>query len=98
MTRKLIVRPQARSDIAEAMVWYETQGQGLGADFVRAVEVALAAVQHNPFQFQKVHGAWRRVALRRFPYGLIYVPSDDEIIVLACAHGRRNPKRWHERS
>ncbi len=54
MTRRLVFRPQARTDIVEAMAWYETQGRGLGADFLRAVEVASAAVQHNPFQYQKV--------------------------------------------
>jgi plasmid stabilization system protein ParE len=98
MTRRLVFRLQARSDIAQAMAWYETQSPGLGADFLRAVEVSAAAIQHNPFQYQKVHGDWRRVPLRRFPYGLIYEPSDDEIVVLACVHGRRNPKQRRERN
>src|SRR6266852_5680996 len=98
MTRRLVFRPQARTDIVEAMAWYETQGRGLGADFLRAVEVASAAVQHNPFQYQKVHGDWRRAPIRRFPYGLVYVSEDDEIIVLACMHGRRSPRRWQDRS
>jgi toxin ParE1/3/4 len=98
MTRRLVFRPQARSDIAEAVAWYEAQGQGLGADFIRAVEVAAASILANPFQYQRVRDDRRRAALRRFPYSLIYVNSDDEIVVLACIHGRRNPKRWHERN
>src|SRR6267378_2448877 len=56
MIRRLVFRPQARSDITEAIAWYETQGQGLGADFVRAVEVASASIQANPFQHQRVRG------------------------------------------
>jgi plasmid stabilization system protein ParE len=98
MIRRLVFRLQARSDIAEAMAWYETQGKGLGADFLRAVEVSTAAIEHNPYQYQKARGEVRRVVLRRFPYSLIYVPSDDEIVVLACVHGRRNPARWQERT
>jgi len=98
MIRRLVFRPQARSDITEAIAWYETQGQGLGADFVRAVEVASASIQANPFQHQRVRGDRRRTTLRRFPYSLVYVVTDDEIIVLACIHGRREPKRWHERN
>jgi len=39
----------------------------------------------------------RRAVLRRFPYSLIYVESGDDILVVACFHGRRNPRRWQDR-
>jgi toxin ParE1/3/4 len=93
--RTLVLRPQLRTDVIEAARWYEEQAEGLGADFLRAVEVAIATVQHSPFQYQEVYGTVRRVRLRRFPYLVAYYISNDEIVVVGCMHGHRDPKSWH---
>jgi plasmid stabilization system protein ParE len=91
MIRRLVFRIQARSDIADAIAWYQDHGDGIDTAFLRALDAALGAIQRNPYQFQKFRGQMRRALLRRFPYGVIYRPSDDEIVIVACAHGRRNP-------
>ena len=98
MNRRVILRPQAEAELAEAIDWYESRGKGLGADFMRAVDAAIAAIGRNPDQYQIVKGQVRRAVLRRFPYSLIYVASEHEVTVLACFHGRRNPQRWIERT
>jgi plasmid stabilization system protein ParE len=98
MNRKVILRPEAEAELAEAIDWYESRGKGLGADFMRAVDAAMAAIERNPEQYQIVNGQVRRAVLRRFPYGLIYVASQHEITVLACFHGRRDRRRWIERT
>jgi plasmid stabilization system protein ParE len=97
MTWRLIVEPEAESEIQETTRWYDNQSPGLGADFLRAVEAALSAIQRSPLQYQIVYGEMRRVGIRRFPYSVFYVALDEEIIVLACLHGRRNPRRWQDR-
>jgi plasmid stabilization system protein ParE len=51
----------------------------------------------NPFQYSVVHGEKRRALLRRFPYALTYRASEDEVVILACLHARRDPKRWQRR-
>jgi toxin ParE1/3/4 len=96
--RRLVFRLQARSEIAEAADWYEQQSIGLGADFLRAVNVTISSIHHNPEQYQRIRGRMRRAGLRRFPYGVVYVLSEDEVIIVGCVHGRRDPKRWQERS
>jgi plasmid stabilization system protein ParE len=98
MNRELVVEPEAEAEIDEASRWYDLQNPGLGADFLRAVGAALAVIQRNPFQYQVIYGEARRAQLRRFPYGLIYIVADPEIIVVACMHGRRSPKRWQGRT
>jgi|SRR5205807_9690642 len=45
---QVLVRPAAAADIEEAFLWYEQQRSGLGADFLRTVDGALAAIQSNP--------------------------------------------------
>ena len=97
MSRRLVVRPAARIELAEASDWYDENHEGLGGDFIRAFEIASAAIVRNPFQYQVVYGEARRAPIRRFRYGLIYTVSDEEVVVVACMHGRRDPRRWQER-
>jgi len=98
MSRRLVVEPQAEAEIAEAAAWYEAQEAGLGADFVDEVEHALTRIERNPYQYQIVYREARRAMLRRFRYGIIYRVSDHEVIVLACFHSHRDPKRWQIRA
>lgn len=32
-----------------------------------------------------------------FSYGILYVASDEEVVILSCFHGRRDPAAWRER-
>jgi plasmid stabilization system protein ParE len=70
---------------------------GLGAEFLRAVDVVLAEVQRMPERFPVVHTQCRRALLRRFPYGIYFVSTAELIGVVACMHARRDPRRWEER-
>ena len=98
MNRALILGLEAETEIAEARDWYDQRSPGLGAEFVGAVDATLVAIQQNPFQYQAVWRQFRRAGLRRFPYSLIYIVSDRQIIVVSCFHGRRKPKVWRERT
>jgi hypothetical protein len=51
MTRKIIVRPEAEAEVQSAFDWYEEQSDGLGFDFLRAIDACLSGVQRNPFAF-----------------------------------------------
>jgi len=100
MSPPLRIEPEARDEIEEAAVWYESHEDGLGAEFLRAVEHALAITKRDPYQYQVIRkrGQVRRIMLRPFPYGLMYVASEQEIVLVACMHGRRNPGRWQSRT
>lgn len=98
MTSRLIFRPAAEAELAEAFHWYEARRTGLGFDLLRAVEARLAAVQENPVAFPVVHQRIRRALVRRFPYGIYYTVEADAIVVLAVFHAKRNPKHWKRRT
>ena len=51
MSYRLITRPEAESDIEDAFEWYEDQSPGLGSEFVRAVDVRLSGIGHNPLAY-----------------------------------------------
>jgi len=75
MTRLLVVEPEAEAEIVDATSWYEARSPGLGLEFLRAVEVAIASILRNPYEHQVVFREVRRASVRRFPYGLMYVAT-----------------------
>ncbi len=97
MTRTFVLRPEAEAEVIEAATWYEQKNQALAARFVQEFRSTLARVVDNPFQYQIVEDEMRRAPLVGFPYGILYVVSDDDIVVLSCFHDRRDPARWRER-
>ncbi|MFL9826304.1 type II toxin-antitoxin system RelE/ParE family toxin [Rhodoplanes sp. SY1] len=97
MKRHVVVRPQARLELAAASDWYDEHAPGIGDELLRAFETTVAALAQNPFRFQVIHRNLRRVGMGKFPYGLFYTVSDTDIIIVACIHGSRDPKFWKNR-
>ena len=94
---QVIVRPAAAADIDEAFLWYEGQRAGLGDEFLVAAQAMLDAIAEQPFRHPVIRRNTRRALLRRFPYGIYYRVYDEIVVVVACMHGRRNPRRWQNR-
>lgn len=92
--RRLVVRPRARRELAEAMQWYDEQRPGLGKEFLDSFRAATASIEENPFQYQLFGKRARRAGLRGFPHGLIYQVSDTTLVILACFHPSRDPMPW----
>jgi plasmid stabilization system protein ParE len=97
MRPRLIIRPEAEAELAEAFDWYERRVPGLGADFLAAVDAALEAVLSHPLQHPVVYKTVRRVLTRRFPYQVLFVVKEDAVVVIAVFHGARDPKSWQDR-
>ena len=91
--KRLVYRPEAAADVRAAFEWYEQQREGLGSEFLAELARAERTVQTNPLAFRIVRRDARRLMLRRFPYQLFYRVVTDVIVVVACFHGRRSPKR-----
>jgi toxin ParE1/3/4 len=94
---KLIFRPEAEADVAEAYRWYSERIPTLGAEFIRSVDAAIASILRQPQAFPEKYQGVRRALLRRFPYGIFYVAEEERIVVLACFHARRDPRRLQAR-
>lgn len=98
MKRALVFRPEAEAEVIEAVSWYEDKAPTLAARFAQQFRSTLAGIVEYPLQYQIVEDEIRRAPIADFPYGILYVASDDEIVILSCFHGRRDPDRWRERS
>jgi plasmid stabilization system protein ParE len=97
VSARLVVRSAAEADFADAALWYEARAEGLGADFLRAVDVALAEIGRQPDRSPRVHRECRKALLRRFPYAVYFVTGADLTSVIACMHVRRDPGTWQRR-
>ena len=95
---RLVVRAAAEADILDAALWYEQRSPGLGREFLRAVDVALAEIARMPERYPTVHREARRALLRRFPYGVYFVVTPGSVSIVACMHARRDPRCWQERT
>lgn len=92
MRRPVIVRPEARQELAEAYRWYEDKRVGLGEELLLVVDAAIEQIRRSPETFPIIHRNVRRVLTRRFPYGVFYLVEPERIVVLAVFHGRRDPR------
>lgn len=95
---RLVIKPFAEFDATEGANWYNDKREGLGNEFLLALEAKVNAIQRNPLHFQIVYKNIRRALTERFPYGIFYIVEDDTIYILAIQHTSRNPKIWKKRS
>jgi hypothetical protein len=51
---KVRFRPEARLEVLEAREWYEARSSGLGSEFARALDAAMASVIRNPLSHRSV--------------------------------------------
>ena len=94
---QVIFTQAARVEVIEAEDWYEARQKGLGPHFRDEVAACVLRLQENPHQFPVVLRDVHRARLRKFPYGLFFRLEITAIVVIACFHGSRNPKRWERR-
>jgi plasmid stabilization system protein ParE len=97
MMYRLIIRPEAETELAEAFDWYERRLPGFGAQFLTAVDTAVGSILGNPLQHPIIYRNVRRALARRFPYQVLFIVEENIIVVIAVFHGARDPKRWQDR-
>jgi toxin ParE1/3/4 len=94
---KLIIKPLAEWDAIEAAKWYNSKKDGLGNEFLLALDAKINSIQRNPTLFQFVYKNIRRALTARFPYGIYFITGADTIYILAIQHTGRNSNIWKTR-
>ena len=85
------------SELVAAFRYYEEQVPGLGTEFLYEYDAAINRCALHPSAWSKIGPNTRRILLRRFPYGILYVLHEDEIIVTALMALKSDPERWCDR-
>ena len=88
---------EAIAEFYDAEQWYADISPDLSRRFVLAVEDTVTLVVDSPARFPVLYRGRRRAGVRRFPYGIFYTIEQERIVVIACFHGKRNPRHWRQR-
>ncbi len=88
---------EARDELGEAALFYESKEIGLGVRFRNEVEKVVRQIISDPYLWRERDGGYRRVNFPVFLYHLAYVIRGEKIVLVAVAHGHRKPGYWSSR-
>jgi hypothetical protein len=88
----------AAAELAEAVAYYDGLLGGLGSEFAAEIRSGLRRIEEYPKAWPLIEDDIRRYRLNRFPYGLVYMLHQTEIVILAVMHLHREPDYWKERT
>ncbi|SRR6266566_3038537 len=87
----------AQKELDDAVSYYNQESGGVGDRFLAEVLNALDRIAKFPEAWHPCSNRTRRCLIKRFPYGIIYRHSNDDILVVAIAHLHREPEYWENR-
>ncbi len=87
----------AEIELAEAATYYDQREAGLGADFLKAVQETIAAIQRSPETWPYYEVPVRSCRVRLFPYRLFYRVLPDRVQIIAVMHLSQKPGYWKNR-
>lgn len=89
--------PDASVEVLVAHDHYATASIAAGAGFQTELENARLAIARDPEMWASYMFGTRRYIMRRFPYVVVYRPTETRIEIIAVAHGHQRPGYWAER-
>lgn len=92
--RRIVLRPEARAELADAADWYRSRSGVVAAAFGSVIRETIARIAERPHAFAEIVPGVRRALTTQFPYAVFYAEEDDSIIVLAIKHQAQDPARW----
>lgn len=97
MSYKIFLTPSSKSDLLEAKEWYSKQRNGLGDEFITAIEAELEFISRNPHSYSLIDKNIRRALPNKFPYSIFYSVDYEKIVVIAILYSGRKPETWMKR-
>ncbi len=95
---RLRFHAEAAAEYLAAVDYYNNRADGLGAEFVLAIEAALTKALAHPLAWSEMSPSTRRCLVERFPYGVIYeVDEGRTVYVVAVMPLKRRPGYWLKR-
>lgn len=97
MQRNYSILPIARSELIDAIAFYNQAHPGLGRDFLNEFEVVRNKILKFPNLWPPYLGA-RRAFFHRFPYYALYFQkSDGHIVIVSVTHFKRDHEHLQDR-
>ncbi len=88
--RKLLFDDDIKINLRDAYEWYERKKEGLGDDFLEAIQKSLDSISVSATHYSYTDENKRRITVRKFPYKIIYQIFGNEIYVSGIFHFKQN--------
>ena len=89
--------PEAEKEFQHAVDYYNKCQKDLGFEFATEVYKSIDHILAFPEAWSKLSKNTRRCITDRFPYGIIYLIDEDEIVVIAIMQLQKRPNYWGDR-
>jgi toxin ParE1/3/4 len=89
--------PAAETEFLKEIEYYSNAREGLGHRFQICVMAALGKAAENPSGGAPSYKGTRSRLVKGFPFSVVYRASDEQLLVVAIAHHRRQPAYWLQR-
>jgi toxin ParE1/3/4 len=88
---------EAEREYLSSLSWYHERSPSAALDFEDEFRKAISAISESPDRWPIYLSRCHRYILHQFPFSLVYRILDDEVFILAVAHGHRRPGYWRKR-
>jgi len=82
-----------------AVEWYAGKSELAAENLVTAINEKLDILRREPDRFRKTYRHFREVALKKYPYSIIYIISeaDQTVIITSVYHHKRSPRNKYKK-
>ena len=95
--RRVILLSGAKADLRDAFRYYEKKKEGLGEEFLDDFYKTRFWISEHPFAAPVIYKDFRKAKFHIFKFLLVYSVEQEEIVVVAVMHRRRDPDYWKAR-
>jgi toxin ParE1/3/4 len=87
----------AEREFFTAIEYYKECQSGLEVRFSEEIYVTIDRISEHPYAWTKIDAKTMRCLTNKFPYGILYRISENEIQIIAVMHLHRKPSYWKDR-
>ena len=94
---KYVFHPEALTEYADAVEYYQKQSTDLAQAFINSIEDAVYQIREYPTRYLTIDEDVRHCMTQKSPYMILYTIEQDYILILAVTHCSREPGYWKSR-
>lgn len=94
---KIVFHPEAWEEMLESARFYEERDQGLGWEFLEAVQDTTRHIREFPSAGPIERADIRKRFVSGFPFTVLYQIQKDRILIAVVMHQHRRPGFWKKR-
>lgn len=99
MSFSIAYQSRAKTEYELATQWYRERSESAAENFELAVQEKINILRTSPGRFKRSYKQFHEVALKRYPYSIIYLVNEHEklVIISSIYHHSRNPKKKYKK-